>query len=221
MGPTVAESLRPLQVLKRADRFFTPDVTLVEWEGTMAILKDYAGRGWPGRLWGQWVTAREAKALERLDGLNGVPRLLTRVGKTGIVIEHFAGDLLPKKNVRQLVTPQFFDAALALLRAMHERGVAHGDVRRKNILVRPDGSPAFIDFQTACFSGRGWLRQRLFSFACRVDEWHLVKIKARSFPRATQAEQKELLESPPFVLRVGQTLRRILYRALGRKRSGS
>jgi predicted Ser/Thr protein kinase len=215
-------SVRVIRELKRAQCPFSPDVYLVDLGGDrLAVLKDYSGRGIFGRRWGALVLAREARALAALADVEGIPRLLARIGRTGVIEEFCPGTPLPRRGVHHHVAPEFFDRARELLREMHQRGVAHGDVRRKNILVSETGQPLFIDFQTAWFASRSFLRRRLFGFVCRLDEWNLLKIKAASFPRSLSSEENEVLAAPPPLLRAGRFLRHVVYRKLRYRNSNT
>jgi len=208
------EALQPLVVrlLKRSQSALSPDVYLVNLGENLAVWKDYSAKAVIGRLWGRQVIAREAKALEQLRGIDGIPQLIARVDSTGILMEYCDGEILMRRQVRQQVSPAFFEAVLELLEKIHARGVAHGDVRRKNILVRPDKSPALIDFQTSWFSGRNPLRYWFFQLMCTVDKWNLLRIKARSFPRYMTEAERAFLENPPLLLRLGRTFRRRMLR---------
>ncbi|CAK7281291.1 class III lanthionine synthetase LanKC [Streptomyces misionensis] len=111
---------------------------------------------------------REHDCLRRLDGLPWFPRLLdARVGHEHhfLVREFVEGETLATAITRRLpkapeTDPQgaraYTDWALGVLdevargiAAMHERGVCFGDLHPGNVLVRPDGTIAFIDLETA------------------------------------------------------------------------
>jgi len=205
--------------LKRAQGSFSPDVFLVQIDTAPAVLKDYSRRGVLGRLWGRYVTWREMRALCMVGDLDGVPRFLARVGTCGILMEFVEGELLPRRNVRASVSIEFFERAQELLGRIHSRGVAHGDVRRKNLIIRPNGSPAIIDFQTAWLAGRGFFSGAMFRYMCCVDTWNLLKIKAKSFPRKLRPEERAALEAPPRLLGFGRRLRRWLSRRSRVRRS--
>ena len=71
--------------------------------------------------------------------------------------------------------PDYYRRAAALLRRLHRANVAHNDLAKEpNILVRPDGTPAFIDFQLAWHCSR---RNRLFRLLAYEDLRHLLKHK--------------------------------------------
>ena len=64
---------------------------------------------------------------------------------------------------------------------MHERGVAHLDLRhRSNILAGEDGHPVLLDFASAiCFRRGGWGARLLLPWLARIDRGALAKWEAR------------------------------------------
>jgi hypothetical protein len=111
---------------------------------------------------------REHQCLEMLAGLPWIPRLIeARVGHEHhfLVREFVEGETLAAAAARRSPqspkddpgrAAQYTEWAVDVLdqieqgvRAMHERGVVFGDLHPGNILVREDGSVAFIDLETA------------------------------------------------------------------------
>jgi len=203
----------PASTLKKGHTIFSPDVYLVEFQGEPVVWKDYSKRPWLGRLWGRFVIAREGKALARLKNVKGVPEFRGFVERDGLLMKYCEGNLLPRRGAKKTLSPDFFSKCAALLEEIHAHGIAHGDIRRRNILADKEGNPVLIDFQTA-LRKEEWLGRFLFGIMCRTDKWNLVRIKAKSFAWALTEEEKELLASPPLFLRLGRFLRRGVYRKL-------
>lgn len=136
------------------------------------------------------AAAREARALERLAGLDGVPRLLHWDGRT---LERSYLDGVCLRDAAR-VDPGWFPAARRLLLAMHRRGVAHNDLAKEpNWLVRADGSPALLDFQLASVVADP--RNRRLRLMAKQDLRHLLKHKRTFFPdRITPIERRVLAE---------------------------
>ncbi|MGP3912344.1 class III lanthionine synthetase LanKC [Nonomuraea sp. 10N515B] len=114
--------------------------------------------------------ARERWALERLAGVDGVPALIDAFELGGhhfIAEEYVEGQPLHvwcgvhhPWVVNASPTPEdmadftrraveIVDRLERLLDAIHARGVVFGDLHLGNVIVRPDGSPALIDFELA------------------------------------------------------------------------
>ncbi|RKE17392.1 class III lanthionine synthetase LanKC [Streptomyces sp. TLI_171] len=112
---------------------------------------------------------REQRVLEALSGLDCVPRVLgdlTAWEHRFLVQEYVEGEGLHRWFGRRypLVRPDadraavtaYREEALAVLaeverglRAIHARGIVFGDLHPRNLIVRPDGSVAFVDFELA------------------------------------------------------------------------
>ncbi|MER7578888.1 class III lanthionine synthetase LanKC [Kitasatospora sp. NPDC097691] len=112
---------------------------------------------------------REHDVLRRLSGLDAVPDALgylTTWEHHFLVQEYVEGEPLHRWFGLNypLVHPEADDAAVedyraaALrildgvtegLRAIHDRGIVFGDLHPRNLIVRPDGSIAFVDFELA------------------------------------------------------------------------
>ncbi|MFD9096850.1 protein kinase [Streptomyces collinus] len=100
---------------------------------------------------------REARALARVDHPNVVTIHHIVDGGPGtypwIVMELVTGGSLADRLERGPMSPQ--EAArtgrevLAALRAAHEAGIQHRDVKPANVLLRPDGRPVLTDFGIA------------------------------------------------------------------------
>ena len=136
------------------------------------------------------AAGREARALERLAGLDGVPALLSWNGRT---LERSWLDGVCLRDA-PAVSPAWFPAARRLLIAIHRRGVAHNDLAKEpNWLVRADGSPALLDFQLASVVADP--RSRRLRLLAKQDLRHLLKHKRSFYPdRLTPIERRVLAE---------------------------
>lgn len=139
----------PREVL-RAGRWANAVVLKVRVAGADWTVKDFRFRaGWVRNGFARWLLRRELRALQQLAGLDGVPEQAFRVDAHAIAARFVPGVTLDKAPAAQ-VTPEFFAALEALFRAIHARGFVHLDSRgASNLLARPDGKPAVIDFQAA------------------------------------------------------------------------
>ena len=111
---------------------------------------------------------RERRALAVLDGTDGVPRALDYFAVGGhefLVLEHVPGEVLQIWQGRRhpLVISKdpspgelagYVSLALrthaaiaAVVDRLHARGVSFGDLHPGNIIIRPDGSAALVDFE--------------------------------------------------------------------------
>ncbi|MFJ9692602.1 class III lanthionine synthetase LanKC [Kitasatospora sp. NPDC101183] len=113
---------------------------------------------------------RERDMLRRLEGLDFVPRLYEHrtVWEHEYLVEEFVdgeklerflftgrhplldGDPDPQAVAEHAALAlDFADQLTAMLRTLHERGVAFGDLHPGNVMVRPDNRLALVDFELA------------------------------------------------------------------------
>jgi hypothetical protein len=134
----------------RDGRWANAQVYRVDAAGGSWVVKDFARRAaWVRRTVGRFLLNRELRALQRLVGIDGVPQRAFRVDGDAIAAEFIPGETLGQVPPEQLGTA-IFVALERLLDAVHARGIVHLDTRGSgNMLRRPDGQPALIDFQAS------------------------------------------------------------------------
>ncbi|KUP97738.1 class III lanthionine synthetase LanKC [Thermobifida cellulosilytica] len=147
-------------------------------DGRTVVLKE--ARPWAGVdvLGDDAVTRleREAAVLERLSGLDCVPEyhgLFTAWEHKFVVLEHVEGLVLKRAamNRTPVLVPGFsaerdqeyvrwaLDTLAQIeeaVRRIHARGVVIGDLHPKNIILREDGSPVFVDFEFSALDDPQW-----------------------------------------------------------------
>lgn len=199
------ECIHPAKSVAQADLYE------LQWEGGAAILKDFSGRPWWIRhSMVRIVMGREFRALRRLQGVEGIPRLLGRAGPNAILLERLSARRLPRN--RETPPPlEYFDRVQSLVGILHEKGIGHGDLRRLNILIDARNRPYLIDFATSCTAkpGVGGLISRfLFRRMVEVDLTKLARIRSEFYPEALTPEQTARLESPPAYLRLARLFKK-------------
>ena len=156
-------------------------------------VKTAAGRG-PLLAVNRHALRREFRAYRRLEGLAGIPGCHGLVEGRFLVLDFI--DASPFRDTR--IGPGFFDRLLETIRAMHARGVAHGDLKRKsNLMVDPQGQPVLLDFGAATVLRPGWhpVNRRLFEFMCQTDLNAWVKLKYRGYSGVSEADRTLLRRS--------------------------
>jgi RIO-like serine/threonine protein kinase len=186
-------------------------IELREREGVFVIRRDIASARWWARSFARRAAAREARALARLDGLDGVPRLLRWDG-THLERSYMAGAPMQQAQPRDAA---YFRDALRLLSALHRRGIVHNDLAKEpNWLVREDGTPGLVDFQIAWTRGR---RGPLFRLLAREDLRHLLKHKRTYLPERLSARQLAILNTPAPHARLWRATFKRLYKLIARR----
>lgn len=173
-----------------------PDVLLVQRNGEQAILKDYGQADpWFRRLVGPLSARREARALKQLEGIRGVPRLLRTVGREALLMEY-----VPGMSAREVppggLTPLFFQQFYHLVERLHERGLAHCDLRSQgNIMVGADGEPHAVDFAAHFRRPRRWnLPARwMYEKLCEADRVAVARLKKSHAPELLTETEKQAL----------------------------
>jgi len=183
-----------IEVIRRG-RGSRPDVVRVRYRDTEAILKDQSGCDAAfARLLGPLLANREARALERLRGVPGVPAVLARPDRRSILMEYVAATPLTRASHDDW--PGFFDALELLLARMHRRGVAHCDLRSpNNTLVDAGGRPVLVDFVASFRRGASWnpVSAWIFQRFCAVDRRAVLKLKSIVAPELVAPEERHLL----------------------------
>lgn len=210
--PGRADLFTPIRLLHQAHSGSQPDIWLVQWGEIQCVLRDYSSsRLWTWRLLCRWAVRREIHIHRLLDGIPGIPRLLTVLDRDRYLIEYIDGQ--PLNNRMHSPGPEFFDCLEGILDAMHTRQVAHGDLRNKNILVGPIQTPYVIDFTTAWWGTALW-RVPLLKFYKRLDRRRLALARAKFFPESFTDEDLKGLKQGPVYIRLGRLYRKVIYPVL-------
>lgn len=138
----------------------------------------------------------EVRAYRLLEGVPGVPRLLGRPCSYSFLLEYIEGD-----SVRWLeqLPWEAIDQARQLVRALHSRGVVHGDLghdwhgdlgRDTNLIWGRNGQLYIIDFASALYRGPWTLG--LYDVFRRHDELLVTKLLRRFFPEAREEREYDL-----------------------------
>jgi hypothetical protein len=193
LGPSLevgGRTYRVLSILKQ-DRY-ARSLLLEAPGGARFVLKESVMRLPPGvRVppLASLLARHEAGLYRRLEGIPGIPRLVSQPRPDAFLREYVEG-----ATVRE--TPRlpggFFASLEEVLRAVHARGVAYVDLaKEENVLVGEDGRAWLIDFQVS-LSREGPLRP-LVGLLQREDLYHLSKMRLRRGPgEATDEDRRRV-----------------------------
>lgn len=168
--------------------------------------------------WVRWLARRllrgEARALAALGDLDGTPEIL-KIERDRLARSYMRGAPMHEARPRE---PAYFKAAAKLLRQLHQLDVVHNDLAKEpNLLVRDNGSPAFIDFQLAWFSPR---RGRLFRLLAYEDLRHLLKHKRTYCPQSLTRRELAILADPSLPSRAFRSTVKPVYMFVTRRLLG-
>jgi predicted Ser/Thr protein kinase len=151
-------------------------VYLYEQTDPSLVVKTSLGSGLSAGL-RQMMLRREWEAYRRLEGVEGVPRCYGLLDGQHLVIEYVEGTPFREAHIADRKT--FFEKLLALVDTLHERGVAHCDLKKKeNVIVLEGERPCFIDFGAAIRHRAGFapLNHYLYRMGCILDRNACIKL---------------------------------------------
>jgi serine/threonine protein kinase len=168
-------------------------VYVVDADGRSWVVKDFACRAfWVRCTIGRFLLGRELRALRRLAGIDGVPQHAFRVDRDAIAAEFIPGTTLGQVPSEQM-NAAFFVELERLLDAVHARGIVHLDTRGTgNMLRRPDGRPALIDFQASLRTH--WMPRSWRRFLDDLDMSGVYKKWLQHDPETMGPARRELYE---------------------------
>ena len=178
-------------------------VEVVERADSLMVRRVAIGGNVPGTaLIARRLAAHEQKILSKLRNVTGVPRALGADGATLFYRSYIEGS--PLYEAGKSVPTSFWDELMALAEKCHAAGVTHNDLAKEaNILVTPQGRPAFIDFQVATYFAQNTrLLRRLAAMLRREDHRHLLKHKALYRPDLLSAADREVLAKKSLPVRI-------------------
>jgi RIO-like serine/threonine protein kinase len=178
---------------------------------TFVVVRDTGDARTGLRWFARYLARREARALERLAGIEGIPRLLAFNGRQ-LTREWIEAE--PMQRAKP-ASAHYFHEAFALLRKIHARDALHNDLAKEsNWLVTADGRPALVDFQLASHSRR---RGKLFRLLAHDDVRHLLKHKRSYIPDRLTARERRILATPSILSRLWKGTGKRLYLLVTRR----
>ena len=192
-------------------------------DGRAVLVKTYAKSSWLVKaLIGRHAIRREDTNLRILHGLNivSVPAPYGMPDKDTIASEFLSDATTLQSAMRYNATTMppraFFMELIDVIRKMHENGICHGDLRRGNLMIDPNGRLVIIDVATAlhCPASAGVLRKRLFNALCKSDNYSLAKIVESYYPDMMDDTLNGFLNHAPWYLKFARFLRHDVYRKL-------
>ena len=156
-------------------------VHLYNDNGRRLIVKVAPGRGLRGWL-GRWMLRREYRVYRRLTGFAGSPRCYGLVRGRYLVLDYI--DAASLRGAPVVEPGTYYDTLLLYIKELHDRGVAHADLKRRDNLLVIDGRlPCLVDFGAAIVRKPGFapVNHFLYRLAQRFDfnAWAKLKYAGR------------------------------------------
>ena len=171
--------------------------------GRRLVVKTPAGG--PAALLHRRALAREYAAYRQLDGVPGFATCHGLFDRRWLVLDELAAG--PFRD--SVPAPAYFDRLLQIIRAMHARGVAHGDLKRKsNLLIGPGDRPWIVDLGAAVVrrERRAPINHRLFRMLAQTDLNAWIKLKYGGYEGISDADRA--LYRPTLPERMARAFRR-------------
>ena len=171
-----------------------PIIRVIEKDGIRAVVKDFSRNRFLFRhIVGRFLIWREAKAYGKLAGIRGVPAFYGVIEGLALVVAEIPGRSLENLEKEVLLPFHFFDAMETLVGAVHQRGVAHCDLKRApNTLLGSDGLPYIVDWAASISKSEFRLPPlpMVFGRFMLDDEMAIVKLALRHCPHWVSSQKK-------------------------------
>lgn len=166
---------------------------------------------WPWRAAGEAAIRREHRIYSIVDGIPGIPHCFGLIDGDTLVLEHIAGATFRRGENQLKDWDGFFARLLDTLHGIHARGVAHGDLKRKdNLLIGPGERPYIVDFGVASIekpAAMPW-SNAIYRWMHQYDYNAWVKLKNRRELDNLPADDAALYR-PTATERIARTIRTI------------
>lgn len=132
----------------------------------------------------------EFNAYEKLAGFEGVPECYGLVDNQYLVLQFIEGQ--PIRHLRPDNEEHFFKKLFLYIEKMHQRGVAHLDLKRKDNLLVVDGStPCIIDLGASVIKKTGFHPFNKFSYRLAVKFDYNAWIKHKYHSRLGEISEED------------------------------
>ena len=164
------------------------DVLVYLIDGRRIAVKDYSARPFFARQTiGRLLTRRECRAYESAGAVAGLAPFLGRLGPWTMATAWI--DAIPLSNLPQgAASAELFDRLDAVVRGLHDRGVAMADLHHRDVLVAEDGGVHVVDLAMAYVMGPrpGRIRRRVFDRLSAQDRLSAARMRARFTGRSEE-----------------------------------
>lgn len=150
---------------------------LFQDEDHSLVIKTPIGRGL-AKLLQLKMLRHECNVYSKLAGLRGVPRSYGMLDGRYLVLEYIPGTSFRHAEIKD--HDAYFTELLELIKTMHQAGVAHMDLKKKdNSLVVDGRTPYLIDFGVSIIYKPGFapLNHYLYKLAKKFDFNAWIKLK--------------------------------------------
>jgi len=181
---------------------------LYQGHGYRLVLKTPLGSGF--LHWFRLIQLRkEYEVYLRLAGVEGVPACYGLLQGQYLMLEYIDGESLRTAEVSD--SQHYMEKYLQLIKNIHMRDVAHGDMKRKeNLLVVGGKEPCIIDFGVAVIRKQGLhpLNRYLYNLAKTIDYNAWIKHKYHN-NMDELSEQDAVFYKRTFIEKISMRIKRL------------
>ena len=161
---------------------------------------------------------REIKALERIQGIPGVPVFLGTHGQYGFAMDWIEGQRLTNDAFQE--NPQLLNQLDECVRTLHRSGVTHNDIHVRNLIVDSAGALHIIDFASAITRSKLFVLQAktIYKFFCFSDRVKVVRLKQQFSPDQLSEDDLRLTRYTKLFQSASRFWKKYLYSRLKSKR---
>ncbi|HMA85367.1 MAG TPA: hypothetical protein VKN73_06670 [Desulfosalsimonadaceae bacterium] len=176
----------------RKGRWANADLYLYEENDVAWVVKDFLPCAPIVRkTWGRFLVQREFHALDRLQGVAGIPQAPFIIDAHALGYRYIPGRTL-RDTPSELIDASFFKQLEMLVEEMHKRNMVHLDSRnRRNVLITDEGRPALLDFQSSLNLDR--VPRNFHHLLKEIDLSGVYKLWQLKTPDTMDAARKERL----------------------------
>jgi serine/threonine protein kinase len=171
-----------------------PALYVIQENEVRAVVKDFSPNGYLYRnIIGRFLIWRESKAYRRLRELKGIPRYFRSIDGIALILEEIPGKNIEDVEKEKILPKEFFEKLKKLVERIHERGLAHCDLKRApNIILGRDGHPYIVDWSASILKteSRVFPLNLLYRRFLLDDFNAITKIQLRHCPENVTSEEK-------------------------------
>jgi RIO-like serine/threonine protein kinase len=172
-----------------------PALRVIEADGVRAVVKDYSANGFVFRnTIGRFLVRRECRAYRQLDRIRGVPAFLGIREGLAVFLEEIKGNDLGNIAHGSKLPDDFFRELSDLVDRVHNRGLAHCDLKRApNTILGNDGKPYIVDWSASISEKEFKLfpLNLIYKRFIKDDKNAIIKLMLKFRPEDVTPEQRE------------------------------
>lgn len=196
------------KTLQSAHSPLKANVYLKESEGVVAVIKDYSeSPSWLRSTLCRFLIRREIRTLQKLQGIEGIPKFLGYEGDHAYRMEYVEG-ISPDHHYMG-TNPGLLPQLADIVDHMHYRGITHNDLRPNNLIITPGNRVYLIDFGAVAFrpkSNAFWTMPGhwFFNYLRNTDNSKVARLKADFRPMELTEHDRELISRTRFARKTTQ-----------------